>query len=36
MKTELFPLLAAVFLTACQVEYHPYDTRIEAACALSA
>ena len=29
MKTELFPLLAAVFLTACQVEYHPYDTRID-------
>ena len=26
----------ALLLTAYQVEYHPYDTRIEAACALSA
>ena len=29
MKRSIALLTAAVFSTACQVEYHPYDTRID-------
>lgn len=34
MKKTLVSL--TLLLVGCQVDYHPYDTRIEAACALSA
>ena len=36
MKRLAIALLAAATATACQVDYHPYDTRIDGECGINA
>ena len=36
MKRLAIALLAATTATACQVDYHPYDTRIDGECGINA